>query len=220
MARAKSPLPTRRSVVAKNNVNQGLVALDSDAMRDVLRDTHNLSVVTRLKRDLEKLEVGLKPYDPPKRGDALKLMRVLHRAVFDLTAQSGGAARLSDQVEAIQYSAKSADFLASIMGQLVDLDHGRVGDLFRPAGGGGNPFTYEENAIRNMALIAMQAIRQPNGLQKRKTLPMVYDEVAKALKKAGIHHHGQEIDAKLLRSWWTYKPKKRHQNAALSFDED
>jgi hypothetical protein len=218
--KASSPAPRSAATKSDNGPSSGLGALNSDAVRSLLQDKHDLTVIARLKSELEEIERGLATFAQPDRKNAIKVLKSLHRVVSDLTTTTTGELHEAGQTVAIQYSSKSADLLVSVMGQLADLEYGRVGALLRPVGGGGNPFTFEENQLRNIALVLIRTLRQQTGDEKRKSLPVVYDIVAEALNRAGVRHRDQEIDADLLRSWWTYKPKNRKQNADLRFDDE
>lgn len=219
MVRKKASSRARRSAVtkSKSEPSLGLGALASDAVKEFVQDQNDLAVIRRLKSDLEEIDRGLATFAQPDRKNAIKVLKSLLRAMSDLTTTSGGEFQEAGQTVAIQYSSRSADLLVSVMGQLADLEYGRVGDLLRPVGGGGNPFTFEEDKIRDMACVLMRSCREK---EPDKCWPEIYDKVALALKKMGIRGRSGEIPAKTLRSWRTYRPKKRKQNADLRFDDE
>ena len=196
--RMRIPPPARRSSASKAPAKRstGLGAIDTDAARKSLEGPHALSIVRRLQSELLKADSGKKPFVQPKRADAIRLLSALRDTVADITDDF-------ENKSEIRISSHYTTLLDSLLGQLEDLDYGRVGDLLRPTEGvGGAAYKFEEKRIREMALVAVSC------LQDRGILMIdACKQVSAVLKRKGVRFRNEEISDRRILSWWRNPPK-------------
>jgi len=198
MVRKKAPSPARRSAAGKHQpaVSPGLGAIDTAEVRKAVEEQHALNIVSRLQSDLLNLEAKRKQFATPTRAEAIDLLRAAHTAVADLTDEMHGQ---SD----VLIASRSSTLLESLIGQLSDLDYGRVGELLRPTEGvAGAAYKFEEKRIREMALVLVSCLRE-QGFSLREACK----RVSPALEKLGLRFRGEEIRDTRIYSWWKNAPK-------------
>ncbi|WP_395688564.1 hypothetical protein [Aestuariivirga sp.] len=193
MVRKKAPSTTRRSVIGKHqrSFSPGLGVLDTVQVRKAVEEQHIINIFKRLQSDLIKLEARRKSLQPPRRCDALDLLAVIQTALADLTDQMHGQS-------GILIASRSSTLLQSLIGQLSDLDYGRVGELMRPTEGvAGAAYKFEEKRIREMALVLVRCLRE-----KGFSLRTACKRVSSELGKLEMKFRGEDISDKRIYSWW------------------
>ena len=198
MVRNKAPSPARRSAAGKHQpaVAPGLGAIDTVEVRKAVEEQHALNIVRRLQSALINLEGRRKSFEMPRRSDAIDLLAAIQTALADLTDEMHGQ---SD----IRIASSSSTLLESLIGQLSDLDYGRVGELLRPTEGvAGAAYKFEEKRIRKMALVLVSCLREQGF-----SLRAACKRVSPALENLGLRFRGEEIRDTRIYSWWKNAPK-------------
>lgn len=194
----KASSRARRSAAVKHQpaVSPGLGAVDTVEVRKAVEGQHALNIVRRLQVDLLKLEERHKQFAAPTRPEAIDLLKVVQTALADLTDEVHGQ---SD----IFIASKSSTLMESLIGQLSDLDYGRVGELLRPMEGvAGAAYKFEEKRIREMALVLVSCLREQGF-----SLRAACKRVSPMLEKLGFRFRGEEIKDTRIYSWWKNAPK-------------
>ena len=184
----------RKAVISSQ---QGLGPLASDAIRHHVEESHDLTIVRRLRSDLAYIEEEWGKAQRHNRNDALAVLRVLQFAISDLSDEHD--ARNPDIVITSQTTA----LLGRLIGQLEDLRHGLVGELVQPDKGvAGAMLKFDETEMRDIALTLVRCFKE-----RGDTLIVACKKVSVTFGEMRLKHRSKNIDQVMIKSWWKNRPK-------------